>query len=252
MTLNKDLFGKIPVSPAIHPVANPKKPPRMPEGKSVFHGSRTSEPDEFLKSPILHVGTSEQAAHIINPDWQLKQDDEGFPIYENAEEVPNVHEFAISKNAKIHPITVPDDIANEAQHHFLEEKGHVPSSTVSFSRSYHGKEHPLVRTALNALRQNKIVPYVNEWETPNDLYEGADIGDPHLEKALRESTKSFMVPSPHLNLLQFGEKEKTTQPMLPLDYTGVLPESKQTLKHKKIKEDYPWASNAGIRSGRFD
>jgi hypothetical protein len=252
MTLNKDLFGKIPVTAAKEEPEPAWQRHTMPEGTQVFHGSNVAEPQEFLKAPILHVGSAEQAAHIVNPDWRLKEDDEGFNIYDYAEDVDNVHPLAISTHAKVHPITVPDDIANEAQFHFLKERGHVPSSTVEFSKSNHGVKHPLVRSALNALRQNKIVPYKNEWETPDDLYEGADLDAPGMERDLREASKSFMVPSPHLNLLQFGETEKGTQPMLPMDYTGMMPPSKRTQRHRDIKREYPWASDGGIQAGRYD
>lgn len=252
MTLNKDLFGKIPVTVAKEEPKTSQERPTMPEGKQVFHGSNVEEPEEFMKSPILHVGNPYQAASIVNTDWHLKEDDEGFRIYDSPEEVENVHELAVSPHAKIHPITVPDDIANEAQFHFLKERGHVPSSTVEFSKSNHGVQHPLVRSALNALRQNKIVPYKNEWETPDWMTEEADSDDPELARAVRESSKSFMVPSPHLNLLQFGEKEKGTQPMLPMDYTGMMPPSKRTQRHRDIKREYPWASDGGIQAGRYD
>lgn len=245
MTLNKDLFGKIPVTEAKEKPEPTWQRSTMPAGDVVYHGSNVEEPQEFMKAPVLHVGTSDQAAHIVNPDWRLKEEEDGEPVYRDAMDVENVHPFAISEHASIHRITVPDDIANEAQYHFLRERGHVPPSTVEFSRSVHGTEHPLVKSALNALRQNKIVPYVNTWETP-------DLDHLEDEADIREASKSFMVPSPHLNLLQFGEKEKGTQPMLPLDYTGVMPPSKRTQRHREIKKNYPWASDGGIQAGRFD
>ena len=251
--LNKDLFGNIPVTPVKPKEKTVVEKPSMPEGQRVFHGSFTEEPQEFLKSPVLHVGTADQAANAINPDWPSKMDDdrEEF-LYDSAEDVDNVHSLAISKHAQIHRITVPDDIANEAHVHFLQEKGMIPTPTVLATRSYHGVEHPLVKSALNALRQNKIVPYKNEVETPKDLYSGYSDDDPETEKYFREASKSYMVPAPHINIVQFGQKEPVSQPLLPMDYTGVLPKSEKTKRHQLIKEMYPGASEGSIQAGRYD
>lgn len=234
MTLNKDLFGKIPVT-AVTTTPVHFTIPRVKGfgGKTVFHGS-VKEPDEFMKAPTIHVGTAEQAAHTVDNEWNEHWNSEfDEPEYLYAEDVPGVHEFQLSKNAKIHPVTVPDDIANEANAHFLRERGYRVPMSVSSSRSFHGENHPLVKTALKALRQNKIVPYVNTWETPKWLYEGADMGDPDLAHGLRESEKSYIVPSPSLNMAQFGRKDPSPHPRLPMDYTGVLPESKLTKQYKK-------------------
>jgi|LauGreDrversion4_2_1035121.scaffolds.fasta_scaffold31712_3 hypothetical protein len=231
MTLNKDLFGKIPVTPATKN-SIPVKSLKPASGESVFHGSK-KEPDDFMLAPLLHVGNVEQAANVVNPNWESKthrisEDEEEF-LYDSAEDVPGVHELRISKHAKIHPVTVPDDIANEAQRHFLQEKGlEVPGNTI-VSSSYHGKEHPLVKSALNALKQNKIVPYINEYET-------GDISWADDDRSAYNASVSYLVPAPHMNLVQFGQPEHRIQPSLPMDYTGVLPESKTT-KHQKLMKD---------------
>ena len=235
MALNKDLFGKIPVtSKAIHKDFIPRsvlmqqmqKPSpdlrKKPEGTEVYHGTKYDMRSEFMQAPVIHVGSADQAALRINPFWSDKTDEFGEPLYDGPEDVPNVHRLAISPHAKIHPITVPDDIANEAHAHFLQEKGHYVPESITMSRSLHGVDHPLVKSALNALRQNKIVPYQNEWEAPNLDYEMMD------NASIRYHTTSYLVPSPSLNMAQFGEKQKLTQPTLPLDYTGVLPESETT------------------------
>lgn len=254
MNLNTDLFGDvIPEKPKAVPAEVHRNAIPALEGMRVFHGSTVADPDEFTKAPILHVGTADQAANAINPDWPNKMDyDREEFLYDSAEDVDGVHGLAISKHAQIHRITVPDDIANEAHWHFLNERGHVPSKTVAGSRSYHGVEHPLVKSALNALRQNKIVPYKNEVETPKDLYSGYSGDDPETEKHFREASTSYVVPAPHINLVQFGQKEPVSQPLLPMDYTGVLPKSEKTKRDDLIKELYPHASEGSIQAGRYD
>jgi hypothetical protein len=88
----------------------------------------------------------------------------------------------------------------------------------------------LVKSALNALRQNKVVPYTNNVETPDLDYDMMD------NEAIRYHTTSYMVPSPSLNMAQFGEKQTLAQPTLPLDYTGVLPESNITIRNRERKK----------------
>jgi hypothetical protein len=235
MALNKDLFGKIPVTSKVSKDFIPQSVLRQrmqkpsvdfrknTEGTEVYHATRWETRDEFMKAPVIHVGSADQAALRINPFWEDKIDEFGEPLYDGRpENVPNVHRLAISPHAKIHPITVPDDIANEAHAHFLQEKGHHVPESINMSRSFHGVEHPLVKSALNALRQNRIVPYQNEWEAPKLDYEMMD------NASVRYHTTSYLVPSPSLNMAQFGESQKLTQPTLPLDYTGVLPESDTT------------------------
>lgn len=234
MTLNKDLFGKIPVTPVSSTPVKMSPPPKHGfEGETMYHGSE-KDPSEFMKAPIIHVGTAEQAASAVDVEWNDHWNHEfDEPEYEYAENVPGVHALQLSKHAKVHRITVPDDIANEANVHFLRERGYPISPSVNTTRSFHGVEHPLVKSALNALRQNKVVPYINNFETPQWLYD-EDTSDPETERAVREASKSFMVPSPSLNMAQFGKKDPQGQPMFPMDYTGVLPESKTT-KLKKSK-----------------
>ena len=240
MTLNPDLFGKIPVTPDKDPNALPssleqlRKPgpdfTKNPEGTEVFHGTHADLGGEFMKAPVIHVGSADQAAQRINPHWSYKTDDDDDFIYDGPEDVPNVHRLAISPHAKIHNITVPDDIANEAHAHFLQEKGHKVPASINLSRSSHGVDHPLVKSALNALRQNKVVPYENTNETPDLDYDMMD------RESVRHHTTSYMVPSPSLNMAQFGGKQTLTQPTLPMDYTGVMPESNITIQNKERKK----------------
>jgi hypothetical protein len=225
MTLNKDLFGNL----------IPEKTNAMPGtpvsvrssgstggGMWVAHGTKM-EPEEFMKAPLLHVGTADQAARAINLDWNQKEDDEGFPLYEHAGDVPGVHEMRLSKHAKIHPITFPDDIANEAHHHFVSDMGLETSPSVYTSKSQHGKEHPLVSRALKALQSNQVIRYNNTQETPD--WDESSYDNP---ADARFDAYSYIVPSPSLNIAQFGQKDPQKQRMLPLDYTGVLPESETT------------------------
>lgn len=230
MPLNPDLFGKIPVTPekamAVSPTPETSKPSEG--GRWVSHGSNTS-PEEFLKAPLLHVGSEDQAAHIINPHWRDKMGDDDYPLYDQAGDVPGVHGMRLSKHARVHPITFPDEIANEAHRHFLNDMGMVESVSVRASSSHHGKKHPLVSRALDALKSNKIVRYSNEVETPDHDWTSYD----NMADA-KADTYSYIVPSPSLNLVQFGQKDPQKQRMLPMDYTGVLPESETT---KYLKSD---------------
>jgi hypothetical protein len=242
MPLNPDLFGKIPVTSEEPKDFNPNFAQRQrrenpspdfrknPEGIEVYHGiPHVDLRPEFMKAPVIHVGSADQAAQRINPQWAYKTDDDDEPLYDGPEDVPNVQRLAISPHAKIHPVTVPDDIANEAHAHFLQEKGHTVPTSINLSRSNHGVDHPLVKSALNALRQNKVVPYTNNVETPDLDYDMMD------NEAIRYHTTSYMVPSPSLNMAQFGEKQTLAQPTLPLDYTGVLPESNITIRNRERK-----------------
>jgi hypothetical protein len=202
---------------------------KQPEGIEVYHGTHVDMRSEFMKAPVLHVGSADQAAQRINPDWAYKTNDDDEPLYDGPEDVPNVQRLAISPHAKIHPVTVSDDIANEAHAHFLQEKGHTVPISINSSRSYHGVDHPLVKSALNALRQNKVVPYNNSVETPDLDYDMMD------NEAIRYHTTSYMVPSPSLNMAQFGGKQELKQPTLPMDYTGVMPESNVTIQNRERK-----------------
>lgn len=239
--LNKDLFGKIPVTSEAPKDFNPRfalmqqmqnpSPDfrKNPEGIEVYHGTHADLRPEFMKAPVIHVGSADQAAQRINPHWSYKTDDDDEPLYDGPEDVPNVQRLAISPHAKIHPVTVPDDIANEAHAHFLQEKGHNVPTSINLSRSSHGVDHPLVKSALNALRQNKVVPYQNNTETPDLDYDMMD------NESIRYHTTSYMVPSPSLNMAQFGEKQTLEQPTLPMDYTGVMPESNITIQNRERK-----------------
>lgn len=225
MTLNKDLFGNLIPKKAIDTPGTPvsvRSSGSTGGGMWVAHGSKM-EPEEFMNAPLLHVGTSEQAARVINLDWHLKEDDEGFPLYEHAGDVPGVHEMRLSKHAKIHPITFPDDIANEAHHHFVSDLGLETSPSVYVTKSQHGKEHPLVSRALNALKSNQVIRYNNTHETPD--WDESSYDNP---ADARFNAYSYIVPSPSLNIAQFGKKDPQKQRMLPLDYTGVMPESETT------------------------
>jgi hypothetical protein len=73
---------------------------------------------------------------------------------------------------------------------------------------------------LKALQEGKVVPYRNEHETPEWVYEN--------EGPDSEETVSYMVPAPHMNLVQFGKKDPLPQQTLPLDLTGLMPQSERT------------------------
>lgn len=165
----------------------------------VYHGSE-HPPEYYLNSPVLHVGSYGAAQAALQPaPW-----DE----YEEENDVDSkITAFDVAPTAKVHRITVPDKIANEAHAHFLREQGMPVSQSVEYSRSHKGTQHPLVRSALNALRQGKIVPYENEVEMERDAEGWAVPQYDESGKEVEGPEISYMVPNPKLNLKQFTQNQ---------------------------------------------
>jgi hypothetical protein len=163
-----------------------------------FHAS-VEPPNEFLRAPLLHVGT-EQAAEEISK------------FTPNRNEYVT-HELAFSDHVQFHDDNLSDDLANEAHARFLEQKGMTPTKTVSDSRSttpmspmIRGIHESKLSAAVEALGQNKVLRYINVAED-------------------RGST-SHIVPAPHMNLRQMGQADPQKQPVLPMDYSGVAPSAR--------------------------
>jgi hypothetical protein len=226
-SLNKDLFGNIPVTPVTDvPVKMGKKPPkpdRVQYNMDVYHASRKPV-EEFTKAPIIHVGTADQAADMVNTHWQHKEDEEGYPIYMDPAEVEGVHGFDFSEHVKIHPPVFPDPVANEAHARFLEARGYAVPPSVTTSRLGRDMGSPLITNALKALNENKVIKYDNT--TEGWAYHNYEHG-PNV---------SYVVPTPYLNLKQFGQKEKWEQQPLPMDYTETVPHSETTSLTRLPKE----------------
>lgn len=236
MKLNKDLFGKIPVTPVSDNPASPAEQPKWDgAGWSVYHGSPYA-PEEFLKAPAIHMGTADQAAQVLSPNWAEKRDDEGF-LYDTPEEVPGVNEFQFSKHSRIHPPLLTDAEANAAHAQFLESKGHMVPPSVQASRQRDGYSSRVAR-ALGALHRGEILKYRNDVEGPtgaalHSLYE-SDLD----ERDIQDHFISYIVPAPSMNLVQFGHPDPKTQPTLPMDFTDALPESQQTRQHREERESW--------------
>ena len=169
----------------------------------VYHGSHLS-PDEFTKAPLIHVGTEQQA-----------KDRKGIR--------GSVHEFELSKHVDVHPTIFEDEVANTAQDLFLSKRGHKPTLLVTASTLLPRDRIDKIgeiKEAMDALGQNKVIRYHNTGEGET----GGDFG----------TNLSYIVPTPHLNLKQFGGDERWEQQPLPMDYTGTVPES-MTTKNSKIR-----------------
>jgi hypothetical protein len=168
-------------------------------GKIVYHGSNVP-PEHFTKAPLIHVGSLPQAEEMIERHT------------EKGEEGGKVHEFMLSEHVPVHPTVFSDAVANTAHAEFLQERGYkVPSQVQSSIPTMYpllmSQNRPGVQEALEALSQNRIIQYENTGEGYNPYS--------------KEVNLSYVVPTPHLNLRQFGEPEKWEQQPLPMDYTGI-------------------------------
>lgn len=160
-----------------------------------FHSS-VEPPTEFLRAPLLHVGTEQAAEDISN--------------FSSRKSAYVKHELQFSEHAQFHDDNLPDDLANEAHARFLEQKGMSPTETVRDSRAslpmspmLRGIHESKINAAVQALGQNKILRYRNEAEDRGSI--------------------SHVVPAPHMNLRQMGQADPQKQPVLPMDYSGVAP-----------------------------
>ena len=231
-----------------------------PDGPQfVFHGS-TESPKEFLKSPFLHVGTGTQAKMIMT-GRRIDLDEEPFV---NKRDMPeaNRYKLMVSPHSDIHDEVFSDIIANTAHRELLKEKNYPVPGSIRDSAyddsdlTYDDNDHPddiaeitknrnAVDRAKNALLQNKIIKYENSAEVPASI-RGVPSGVEESSQfytfkhaAYKHKIKrppiniSYVVPSPSLHLRQPGKKNPVQQPMLPMDYTGVLPQSSRTRQFRE-------------------
>jgi hypothetical protein len=196
---------------------------------SVYHGSHFHSPDEFLKAPLLHVGTQDQANQIIErPESYIETDDGVDPTWPTGISFNGVHKLQFSQFSEFHPKVMSDSAVNVA-HGLLLRKNKMHSREAAIPSNFEELEkHPDVQEALKAFESNKIVPYRNDWETPvtpkgNPLAPG---------EAPDSAFISYAVPSPRLNLRVHGAPDPQTQPVLPMDYSGAS-DSKTTKRHKE-------------------
>lgn len=199
----------------------------------VYHGSNVVAPDEFLKAPLLHVGTQDQANQIIErPESFLETDESPDPQWPTGVSFPGVHKLQFSQFAEFHPKVMGDTAVNIA-HGILLRKNKISSGDAAIPNNINELEnHPDVQEALKAFESNKVVPYRNDWETPV-----SPKGDPLKPGEAPESAFiSYAVPSPRLNLRMYGAKDPQTQPVLPMDYSGTSDTPLSTRYRKEFSE----------------
>lgn len=181
-------------------------------------------PSEFLQAPMLHVGTREQALQIVNPvDSHMDE----HRVWNPNARAQGVHKLNFSQFAEFHPHIVSDKVVNAIHSKKLGELGLQPTSGVGGSGEFKRGKLPAEKMhyemALEALNQNKVIPYWNEFEIPHDRQ-----GKPRTDAPLGERV-SFLVPSPILNLRQAGNRrDPLIQPTLPMDFIGSVSESATT------------------------
>ena len=208
--------------------------PRPDGPQFVFHGS-TESPEEFLKAPFLHVGTGVQARQARTGAWVPEDKESAFNKRDMPEE--GHYKLKVSKHSEIHPEVFSDTAANTAHKELLEQsKLEVPQSVMTSSWGMSDLDpHPSfpenarnrseVDRVKQALSENKIVQYHNENEGPSAII-NSDLTH------VRKQNVSYGVPAPQWHLRRPKEREKGKQPMLPMNYTGVLPESTRTKAFK--------------------
>lgn len=201
----------------------------------VFHGSNQANVHEFLRAPILHVGTQDQANQIVDPtNSYIESTGRKWPVNERGESTrrfPGVHRLQFSQFAEFHPEVFSDEAVNTAHEEFLHKRRIEPTSSVS-ATAYASKYSPEVQKVLKAWDENKIVAYRNTWEHPKDKYGTTmDEKDVHPHALL-----SFAVPAPVMNLRRAGRRrDPMTQPVLPMDYSMINP-SEITKRQKREYE----------------
>ena len=196
---------------------------RMPDGteiphtrleathySDVYHRSSRSQ-KEYMKAPIIHVGTLDQAASLIPPPQpQDPRTDEGMTRYK------------ISKHASIFPRVVSDEVVNLAHANNFEDMGLSPSGNVTHAL-YGGSKETVVNhwasQVSDALKANQIIPYVN-----------------YHEKS--KNAMSYAVPSPWMNLSRHDKPDPLSQPPLPMDYSGMAVSEKSA--KQKVDNAKKW------------
>lgn len=192
----------------------------------VYHGSNLQSPKDFMRAPLIHVGTQDQANQMIeHPESRF--DDHMAPNtrWPIGRSFPGVHKLQFSQFAEFHPRVMDDKHVNIA-HAMLLNKNKMHWDTGALPEHFKEYEdHPEVKEALAALEGNKIVPYHNVWETPIDR-EG------YPKKDTKPSDHiSYLVPSPNLNLKRGNRRDPQQQPVLPMDYSGSS-NTKESIRHR--------------------
>lgn len=176
----------------------------------VFHASNVPE-EEFLRAPALHVGSHGVA------DFVRSDNSHEFPAY-------NIHQFKVSPHATIHPHVFSDDEADEASAELYRQHG--ASYEYGEGRGYESE-------ALNALRNNRIIMYSNSAESDTHIPYNEGRRGKGFDVSVRPTTGiSLVVPNPMMNLHRKGMRAPTSQPVLPMVYTGAIP-SQRTVSERK-------------------
>lgn len=156
---------------------------------AVFHYSRL-QPAQFLKNPMLHVGSVEQGVESMR-SFNLSLDAKNKNW--DPEKIEGTHKFTFSPDAEFFTglPKVSDEVANRAHANVLKEQGDRVSRNISGIWDDEPtetvvKEH--VRMVTDALKSGQIVPYTN-------LHEMANVDDFQDKNAM-----SYIVPNPKKNL----------------------------------------------------
>jgi len=205
------------------------------KGTPVYHGSNFFEPHEFLRAPLLHVGTQDQAnQRIETPESYIETelDNNPDPQWPTGVSFPGVHKLQFSQFAEFHPRIMSDTAINVA-HGLLLRKNKMHSRYAAIPSNFEELEnHPDVQEAFKALESNKVVPYRNDWETPV-----SPKGNPLKPEEVPDSAFiSYAVPSPRLNLRVHGAPDPQTQPVIPMDYSGTSDTEKSKRQRKEYKD----------------
>lgn len=159
--------------------------------------------EKYMKAPLLHVGSAEQAATVADDKWHRpaqgsyfydgSTNHRGIPLVPT--ENPETTKFTFHPNAVFHPNVVSDEIINRAHQQVAEEQGiKVGRDIIGFNTS------PSTETVINrkvaevsdALRSGQIVPYVN-------LHEMSNVDE--WPKGSDRNSMSYLVPNPKKNLV---------------------------------------------------
>lgn len=211
----------------------------------IFHGvswefnhpdGNPLKPSEFLKAPLIHVGTREQALQVAiggdpDPFMSGEMDEITKKVWNPNRRYPGIHKLSFSQFAEFHPTIVSDEVANAVNSQKLRDIGLEPNSRTDTSSGLKKGMKKEYADALQAVNENKILAYRNRFEVPLDRS-----GKPRTDAHPMEHI-SFLVPSPVLNLKHGNQKDPLVQPTLPMDFVGSVSESDTTRdKREEIKK----------------
>lgn len=195
------------------------------------------KPSEFLKAPLIHVGTREQALQSAmggDPEpFMSGVMDDTLPkkVWNPNRRYPGIHKLSFSQFAEFHPTIVSDEVANAVNSQKLRDIGLEPNSRTDTSSGLKKGMKKEYADALQAVNENKILAYRNTFEVPLDRS-----GKPRTDAHPMEHI-SFLVPSPVLNLKSGNQKDPLIQPTLPMDFVGSVSESATTREKKAQMKD---------------